>query len=238
MKYFLDTEFLEGPQKRLIGHTKPTIDLISIAIVDETGKEFYAVSREFNLKEAWNRWQPRTGQGDRNNHELREYWIRENVLRPIFDEFLAKYKSYYSYLPISDEFCYRTMKFLLKEFGDDQWYLALKVKNFINDAVFAKKDVDFYGYYADYDWVVFCWLFGTMMKLPEGFPWYCRDLKQIMAEKASSYKGWWMKNAKTPKERLEMLQNHPKYPKQTNEHNALANARWNLELYKFLQLIP
>ena len=25
------------------------------------------------------------------------------------------------------------------------------------------------------------------------------------------------------------------YPKQTNEHNALADARWNFELYKFLQ---
>ena len=25
------------------------------------------------------------------------------------------------------------------------------------------------------------------------------------------------------------------YPKQINEHNALADARWNFELYKFLQ---
>ena len=24
------------------------------------------------------------------------------------------------------------------------------------------------------------------------------------------------------------------YPKQTNEHNALSDARWNYELYKFL----
>ena len=27
------------------------------------------------------------------------------------------------------------------------------------------------------------------------------------------------------------------YPKQTNEHNALADARWNKELYKFLQTL-
>ena len=26
------------------------------------------------------------------------------------------------------------------------------------------------------------------------------------------------------------------YPKQTNEHNALADARWNYELYKFLKI--
>ena len=24
------------------------------------------------------------------------------------------------------------------------------------------------------------------------------------------------------------------YPKQTNEHNALADAKWNYKLYKFL----
>ena len=27
------------------------------------------------------------------------------------------------------------------------------------------------------------------------------------------------------------------YPKQTNEHNALSDARWNYELYKFLNKI-
>lgn len=27
------------------------------------------------------------------------------------------------------------------------------------------------------------------------------------------------------------------YPKQTNEHNALADARWNYELYKFLNTL-
>jgi len=27
---------------------------------------------------------------------------------------------------------------------------------------------------------------------------------------------------------------YPNYPKQTNEHNALAAARWNKELYEFL----
>lgn len=62
MKYFIDTEFLEGSQNiRLpftnisIGKTKPIIDLISIGIVAEDGREYYAISKDFNLKEAWNR---------------------------------------------------------------------------------------------------------------------------------------------------------------------------------------
>jgi hypothetical protein len=74
---------------------------------------------------------------------------------------------------------------------------------------------EFWGYYADYDWVVFCQLFGTMMDLPKGWPMYCRDLKQ-----------W-----------CDMLGN-PKLPKQTSiEHNALADARWNFDTWKFLAQI-
>lgn len=50
MKYFLDTEFLEGPQnpkwlilksrlgRLMIGKPKPTIDLISIGIVAEDAR--------------------------------------------------------------------------------------------------------------------------------------------------------------------------------------------------------
>jgi len=58
MKYFIDTEFLEGTQdKTFLGFkyskTKPTIDLISIGIVAEDGREYYAISKDFNLKEAW-----------------------------------------------------------------------------------------------------------------------------------------------------------------------------------------
>jgi len=39
MRYFFDTEFIEDGQ---------TIDLVSIGVVDEDGREFYAVSTEFN----------------------------------------------------------------------------------------------------------------------------------------------------------------------------------------------
>ena len=38
-RYFYDTEFIEDGT---------TIDLVSIGIVDEAGREFYAVSTEFD----------------------------------------------------------------------------------------------------------------------------------------------------------------------------------------------
>ena len=73
MKYFIDTEFIEGKPTQstswlmlkrrggglMFGLPKPTIDLISIGIVCEDGREYYAISKEFDVKEAWNRWQPK-----------------------------------------------------------------------------------------------------------------------------------------------------------------------------------
>ena len=71
MKYFYDTEFLEGKQDRRFlgikyGKTLPTIDLISIGIVCEDGREYYAISKDFNLKEAWNRFDLNYGSGDQS----------------------------------------------------------------------------------------------------------------------------------------------------------------------------
>lgn len=38
---------------------------------------------------------------------------------------------------------------------------------------------EFWVYYGDYDWVVFCQLFGAMVDLPKGWPMWARDLKQL-----------------------------------------------------------
>lgn len=43
------------------------------------------------------------------------------------------------------------------------------------------------GFLADYDWVVLCQLFGTMMQLPKGWPMYCRDLRQALDAKNLGY---------------------------------------------------
>jgi hypothetical protein len=71
---------------------------------------------------------------------------------------------------------------------------------------------EFWAYYADYDWVVMCQLFGTMMDLPKGWPMYCRDVKQF----------------------CDMLGN-PKLPTQgKGEHHALADAKWTKDAWHFL----
>lgn len=74
---------------------------------------------------------------------------------------------------------------------------------------------EFWGYYADYDWVTFCQLFGAMIQLPKDYPMYCRDIKQLCDSRGN-----------------------PTLPtKPTTEHNSLLDAIWTREAYYFLQKI-
>lgn len=256
MKYFLDTEFLEGTQKKLFGKTKPTIDLISIGLFAEDGSEYYAISKDFNLKEAWNRYELKP---DIDNGGMKKvYWIRENVLKPIWVEkckngFTLE-KSPMTPHGIDSLFTYSNFKALLLKYGKTNKHISTEIKNFVYSEKIESggqmilgnfipniyPEPEFYTYYGAYDWVVFCWLFGKMIDLPKGFPMYSKDLKQILDEKANNlidkvcyesgnHTVWTLNKA------IANIKLHYGYPKQTNEHNALADAKWNHELYKFLK---
>jgi hypothetical protein len=71
---------------------------------------------------------------------------------------------------------------------------------------------EFWAYFAAYDWVVFCWIFGRMIDLPRSFPKYCRDFKQVMDMIGIKRKDL------------------PQKPK--NAHHALADAKWLKEAYE------
>lgn len=78
---------------------------------------------------------------------------------------------------------------------------------------FAGEKPEFWAYYADYDWVALCQIYGTMIDLPKGWPMYCRDVKQLCVDLGN-----------------------PKLPEQTStEHHALADAKWAKEAWEFLQ---
>lgn len=76
----------------------------------------------------------------------------------------------------------------------------------------AGQALEFWGYYSDYDWVVFCQMFGSMVDLPAGFPKFCMDVKQ-----------------------LAVMSGVPKVPGQgDSEHCALADARWIRGAYAYI----
>lgn len=250
-KYFFDTEFIEGFKKPIswlptIGSfNKPyhSIQLISIGIVCEDGREYYAISNEFNPYDASD-------------------WVKDNVLKPMFSEFCQR-----------EEYAKRhhpellTFKNFLKWKGKANVTIANEIVNFVHgykdmgdwvgfgDEYFKylrgtepQDAPEFYAYYADYDWVLFCSLFGTMMDLPKGFPMYCKDLKQTFDEKQFM----WVNNSESyrfmmcramflagkPMYAVEVdLKKLDCYPTQENEHNALADAKWNFELYKFINTL-
>lgn len=200
MKYFIDTEFREEPN---------TIDLISIGIVSEDGRKYYALNKECNLRKVW-----------------KDEWLNKNVLLPIYiDKIHGDMRNHV-------EFSYSAMKGIFKGFGKTKKELAKEILYFCSNGYFdgtglsyeyareydlvgEDRKPKFYGYYADYDWVVFCWIFGRMIDLPKGFPMYCNDLKQMIDEIGLAT----TINSTFP---------------QTNEHNALADAEWNFKVYKYI----
>ena len=173
MKYFFDTEFIEDGK---------TIDLISIGIVAEDGREFYAENLEADLSKA-------------------SKWVKDNVIVHLWSRQQDK----------------SSANAWIRDGGTggllSHSEIRAEVLRFCLPEIFGKPE--FWAYYADYDWVAFCQLFGTMMDLPKGFPMYCRDIKQEC-------------------DRL----GNPRLPEQREgEHNALADARWNRQAWEFLQQV-
>lgn len=173
-KFFIDTEFIEDGK---------TIDLISIGIVCEDGREYYALCTEVDVRRA-------------------SEWVKENVLphlppRPENVNF--------SDPSISPNIKESALKWKSRQ------RIAQEIVSFVSHD--GSSDPVFWAYYADYDWVAFCQVFGKMMDLPEGFPMYCLDIKQEC-------------------DRL----GNPRLPDQKEgEHNALEDARWNKKAWEFLQ---
>jgi len=261
MKYFYDCEFLEGTQtKRFLGipyaKTKPTIDLISIGVVAEDGRELYLISKEFNLREAWDRYDLKKEYPDDTEEgavSRKVYWIRENVLKPIFEELCKQDRTYddgFFVLKVIDNFTYKNLKYLINKYGYTNAEIAEKVKEFVYNQTNEDKyynelssKPELYGYYSAYDHVVLCWLFGKMIDLPKGFPMYTIDVKQMLDEKIKFlqlfYIGGMISAEKDRlcsfEEKLDKVKALPNYPKQTNKHNSLSDARWNKELYNFIK---
>ena len=78
--------------------------------------------------------------------------------------------------------------------------------------LWAGDNPEFWAYYADYDWVVLCQLYGTMMQLPPAFPMFCMDIKQLCVDLGN-----------------------PRLPQQSDrEHCALDDAMWNMQAFNFL----
>jgi hypothetical protein len=175
MKYFFDTEFIESSERK-------TIDLISIGIVAEDGRKYYAISTEFDAS-------------------LASEWVKENVLSKLPPRPGSFNPAEASPRIVSESKAWKSRQQIREE-----------ILKFTSQDV---SPIEFWAGWADYDWVVFCWLFGNMIDLPEGYPFYCNDVIQ------------WKNQLGLKREFL------PEKPK--DAHNALADALWVKEAYDALK---
>ena len=162
MKYFLDTEFMEDGK---------TIDLISIALVAEDGRELYLESAEADLS-------------------LANDFVKQHVIPNLG--------------PVERRLT--------------RGALRLGIQKFVTcDAP------EFVAYFASYDWVALCQLFGAMVDLPKGWPMFCLDLKQLMVSKGGL----------EPEQLQRQYSTSMDFP-----HNALQDAKWCKQHWEWAERAP
>lgn len=194
MKYFLDTEFIEDGR---------TIDLISIGMVSEDGRSIYRQNADASFALA----------GD---------FVARNVFPHLLHFDMGKRDRTCSIRTSDSDM---SMKDVHKRCTDPlcPWRSRSTIRTDLLDFIWPVGDAPlrqlaphptpiFFGYYADYDWVAFCQLWGRMVDLPPEFPKYCLDIKQMAVDIGD-----------------------PELPKQdTGEHHALHDAQWNRDVYLWL----
>jgi hypothetical protein len=145
-----DLEFLEDGK---------TIELISIGMVCDDGREYYAV----NSDAPWDRIQ---------KHD----WLVRNVLPSLP---ITGRTSLDSYLKVPENsYPKPTLAMVGADTRDTQvkprWVIANEVRDFIQ----ATPDPQLWAWYGAYDHVALCQLWGRMIDLPKGVPMFTNDLKQ------------------------------------------------------------
>jgi hypothetical protein len=170
MRYWQDCEFIENGV---------TIDLISIGVAAQDGREFYAQNSDCNFDAASD-------------------WVKVNV---------------FPHLKHFDLFGQRPIR-LSDGSLPDPWMshksIGKRLREFCDVEIYGKPE--WWAYFGAYDHVALCQLYGPMIDLPKGWPFYTRDLKQ-----------W-----------ADALGN-PRLPLQEkDEHHALADARQNKKSWEFL----
>ncbi|HEX2810472.1 MAG TPA: hypothetical protein VHN80_30280 [Kineosporiaceae bacterium] len=135
MRIFYDTEFLEDGR---------TIELISIGMVADDGRELYLVNRDA----PWDR--------------VRDHpWLMANVV-PLLPQ------------PAGGD------PVALVNAADPVVQPRRAIAAGVGEFVRATPDPELWAWYAAYDHVALCQLFGRMVDLPDGIPRWTNDLQQAI----------------------------------------------------------
>jgi hypothetical protein len=140
-------QFLEGDR---------SLDLISVGLVDESGREYYAVNADANwAKIATNRWLC-------DNAVPHLPLSSKGVRKATPGENTSATTSWVFHIDLSSTSV------------RPHWVIANEVREFILDA----SDPELWADGAAYSHVVLCWLWGTVRQIPAGIPAWTHDLRQ------------------------------------------------------------
>lgn len=154
VRYFYDTEFLEDGQ---------TIDLISIGIVCEDGREYYAVNAAVgdSLNEC-----------DLGQRLSRHDWLMEHVV-----PHLPLYQEQQQYTPPSHRKWMPPFLDMKSTLVRPKWVIANEVREFLTGDLPEHTDVELWADYCAYDHVALAQLWGPMINLPKGIPMFTNDIQ-------------------------------------------------------------
>ncbi|QLF84312.1 DnaQ-like DNA polymerase III subunit [Mycobacterium phage Soul22] len=146
--YCYDTEFLEDGN---------TIELISIGIVCEDGREYYAVNSDMP-----------------EDRIHKDYWLINNVWKHLPVRGL-KTGLVGSGDNIRIEVTHDGTLDRTSTVVKPKWVIANEVREFL----LAAPDPELWAYYAAYDHVALAQLWGKMIHLPTGIPMWTHELMQL-----------------------------------------------------------
>lgn len=146
MRYFYDTEFLENGQ---------TIELISIGIVAEDGREYYAVNSDMD-----------------HNRIAADNWLCENVVPHLP---LRGGKPTKGFGSNRWSWSLDMSSTLVKP----KWVIANEVREFLLLVdLDPERELELWADYGAYDHVALAQLWGRMIRLPKGLPMFTREFQQ------------------------------------------------------------
>lgn len=169
MRYFIDSEFIDDGE---------TIDLISIGIVADDGREYYAQSSQFNVHGA-NAW---IWQNVFPHLSVCPYTAKPLTILQVDVQDHSRIGKCTSQFHLGDLGDYVTRQIETGRYQECPWrtreQIRDEIKAFCDPAQYGTPE--FIGWCSSYDHVALCQLFGTMMDIPAGWPHYIKDLQQVL----------------------------------------------------------
>lgn len=216
MKYFIDVKFIDGHVKPLFRRKRYFMDIVTVGIVCEDGRELYLICNEFDPEFA--------------NEVVKNFLLKPLINDCINNAHVDTRKNIEKFIkPNNLSFNTRVVQYLC---GKSKKEIAKQIYDFLTYRHISKQVegsdrievvdgnnniLEVWGYYCYYDWTIISSLFGIILDRPKELPLRCNDLSQLMHQ-----------HGLTPEWETSVLH-------MPSSSHSLQIARSNKQLYDIIQ---